>query len=168
MNFHPEISHGSLVLSQSEWLNIINGLGFDRFELIAIRIPVKESHLHTPFKEALAKIRQAEDNYKRGNWNGVAASCRVAWKTILSVSPQGDKAIEHLLAPAIGDPMRKQFALAVKRFLDVLNKGVHLEGDVKGNEPPSELQPEDALLCLHPYTVVTAYLSLIYKQSDLP
>ena len=45
-------------------------MGLDRYELIVIRVPVASSHLHKPFADALAKIREAEGQYTRGDWNG--------------------------------------------------------------------------------------------------
>jgi hypothetical protein len=66
------------------------------------------------------------------------------------------------LAPAIGDPRRKDFAAAlIKGLNDVGNKAVHLEGDVKAGTPPADLSPEDALLCIHWYAAVIGYLSSV-------
>jgi hypothetical protein len=42
---------------------------------------------------------------------------------------------------------------------DVMNKAVHLEGDVKAGTPPADLSPEDALLCVHWYAALIGYLS---------
>jgi hypothetical protein len=122
----------------------------DRFEVISIRIPVASSHLHTPCVEAVAKIREAERQYTRGDWNGAASSCRSAWRTVLSSASSGVSPFEHLLAPVVGDPRRKAFAMAVIKGLnDVANEAVHLEGDVKKKTLPADLSPEDALLCIH-------------------
>lgn len=157
---YPKQEQGVLVIPRSTWLEHLNRLGMDRYELISIRIPVASSHLHEPLVNALAKIREAESLYTRGDWNGAVSSCRSAWRTILSSAPSSDKAFEHLLAPVIGDPRRKEFAMAlVKSLNDILNKAVHLEGDVKTGQPPAELNPEDALLCIHWYAAVTGYLS---------
>jgi hypothetical protein len=47
-----------------------------------------------------------------------------------------NKPFDHLLSSVIGDPRRKEFALAVtKGFHDLLNKGVHLEADVRMAHP---------------------------------
>ena len=157
-------NQGTLTIPQSKWLEYLNQIGNDRFELITIRIPVKSSHLHTPLVEALGKIRQAETQYLRGEWNAAAASCRAAWRTVLSAAPSGVKPFDHLLSTVIGDPRRKGFALAVtKGFHDLLNEGVHLEGDVKNGTPDSNLNAEDALLCIHLYAVVLGYLSAVTK-----
>lgn len=161
-DLYPNTQRGSLLVPHSEWIKLLNQAGLDRFELITIRIPVKESHFHTPFREALVKIREAESLYAHGHWNGAVASCRAAWKTILSATPSGGKALDHLLSPLIGDPHRKEFALAILRgFNDLLNQGVHLEGDVKSDKPPAELAPEDALMVLQLYSVMTGYLSSV-------
>lgn len=155
-------NRGALTIPQSKWLEYLNQIGADRFELITIRIPVNSSHLHTPFVEALGKIRQAETQYLRGEWNAAAASCRAAWRTVLSSAPSGVKPFDHLLSSVIGDPRRKEFALAVtKGFHDLLNKGVHLEGDVKNGTPDSNLNAEDALLCIHLYAAMLGYLSAV-------
>jgi len=151
---------GRLVIPHSEWLEQLNRTGLDRFELIAIRIPVASSHLHKPFVDAVAKIREAERQYTRGEWNGAASSCRSAWRTVLSSAPSGVSPFEHLLAPVIGDPRRKAFAGAlIKGLNDVSNEAVHLEGDVKKETLPADLSPEDALLCIHWYASVIGYLS---------
>lgn len=151
---------GALTIPHSEWLDHLNRTGMDRFEMIAIRVPVKSSHLHKPFADAVTKIREAERQYSRGEWNGAASSCRSAWRTILSGAPSGVAAFEHLLAPVIGDPRRKDFAAAlIKGLNDVGNKAVHLEGDVKTGTPPADMSPEDALLCIHWYAAVIGYLS---------
>lgn len=153
---------GRLKISHSDWLRQINDTKIDRFELITIRIPVATSHLHTPFVEALRKIREAEQQYVRGDWNGAAASCRAAWKTVLSSAPPGAKQIEHLLAPVTGDLRRKEFATElIKGFHNIQNKAVHLEGDINTGRPPSDVSPEDALLCIHWYTAIIGYLSSI-------
>lgn len=153
---------GLLTIPHSEWLEHLNRTGMDRFELIAIKVPVKSSHLHTPFANAVAKIREAESQYSRGEWNGAASSCRNAWRTILSSAPSGLSPFEHLLASVVGDPRRKDFAVAlIKGFNDVENAAVHLEGDVKKKTPPADLTPEDALLCIHWYAAVIGYLSSI-------
>lgn len=154
--------NGRLVIPHSTWLEHLNKTGMDRYELIAIRIPVASSHLHKPLVEALTKIREAERQYMRGDWNGAAASCRGAWRTVLSSTPPGVSPFEHLLAPVVGDPRRKEFALSlIKGLHDILNKAVHLEGDVKTGTPPADVSPEDALLCIHWYTAVLGYLSSI-------
>ena len=151
---------GRLSIPKSEWLDLINKTGMDRFELIAIRVPVQSSHLHKPFLDALSKIREAERQYARGDWNAAGSSCRSAWRTILSTAPQGSQAIEHLLAPVIGDPRRKEFGVALAKGLNAIgNKAVHLEGDVKTSTPPANLNAEDALLCIHWYAAVIGYLS---------
>lgn len=153
---------GQLMIPHSAWLELLNRTGLDRYELIAIRVPVASSHLHKPFSEALAKIREAERQYDRGDWNGAAASCRAAWRTVLSSAPPGVSPFEHLLAPVLGDPRRKEFAASlVKGMHDVMNKAVHLEGDVKTGTPPADLSPEDALLCIHWYAAVIGYLSTL-------
>lgn len=153
---------GSLRIPHSAWLDHLNRTGADRFELIAIRVPVATSHLHKPFADAVEKIREAERQYTRGDWSGAAASCRSAWRTILSNAPSGTPAIEHLLSPVIGDPRRKEFAMAIAKGLnDVQNKAVHLEGDVKTGTPPADLHPEDALLCIHWYSALIGYLSTL-------
>lgn len=115
---YPRTEEGRLVIPHSEWLNHLNRAGVARYELIVIRVPVASSHLHKPFSEAVAKIREAERQYDRGDWNGAAASCRAAWRTVLSVTPPSTEAIEHILAPLAGDPQRKAFA-------KVLTKGLH-------------------------------------------
>jgi hypothetical protein len=80
----------------------------------------------------LSKIREAERQYTRGDWNGAASSCRSAWRTILSSAPPGVPPFDHLLAPVIGDPRRREFAKAlIKGLNDVANMAVHLEGDPK-------------------------------------
>src|ERR1043166_1544746 len=151
---------GRLVIAPPKWLELLNQTGMDRFELISIRIPVASSHLHTPFVEAVAKIREAERQYTRGDWNGAASSCRSAWRTVLSSAPSGVSPFEHLLAPVVGDPRRKAFATAlIKGLNDVANEAVHLEGDVKKKTLPADLSPEDALLCIHWYAAVIGYLS---------
>ncbi len=160
VQYHGGTEQGRMVIPHSAWLELLNRTGMDRYELIAIRVPVASSHLHEPFAAALAKIREAERQYERGDWNGAAASCRGAWRTVLSSAPQGVSPFEHLLAPVVGDPRRKEFAAAlIKGVHDVMNKAVHLEGDVKTGTPPADLSPEDALLCIHWYTALIGYLS---------
>ena len=154
---------GRLVISRSAWLEYVNRTGLDRYELIVIRVPVASSHLHKPFVDALAKIREAEGQYTRGDWNGAAASCRSAWNTVMSSVPKGtprDQRLEILLQQVTGDPRRKKFALAVmKAFNNIVNEAVHLEGDVKAGTPSADLRPEDALLCIHWYAAAIGYLS---------
>jgi hypothetical protein len=151
---------GFFDIPHSDWIKYINRTELDRFELISIRIPVSSSHLHTPFVEAVNKIREAEQQYIRGDWNGAASSCRSAWRTVLSSAPPNTKAIEHLLAPVIGDPRRKEFAESLlKGLLDIQNKAVHLEGNIKTGTPSADISPEDALLCIHWYSAVIGYLS---------
>jgi hypothetical protein len=160
--YPEEMSEGLLVIAHSEWLQRLNQTDVDRFELVTIRIPVKSSHMHQPFADALQKIRHAEAQYLKGDWIGAAASCRAAWNTVRSATPSGEKAMDHLLAPVTGDPRRKKFAQAIIKSLgDALNSGVHLEGDVKNNVLPAELTAEDALLCIHWYSVVLGYLSSV-------
>lgn len=151
---------GRLKIVHSEWLEHLNRAGMARYDLIAIRTPIASSHLHKPFADAVEKIREAERQYARGDWNGAAASCRNAWKTVLSATPSGTQPIDYLLAPLIGDPKRKEFATVLMKGLhDILNKAAHLEGDVKTGTPPTDLQPEDALLCVHWYAAMIGYLS---------
>jgi hypothetical protein len=38
---------------------------------------------------------------------------------------------------------------------------VHLEGDVKNGTPDSNLNAEDALLCIHLYAAMLGYLSAV-------
>lgn len=158
--YEGNIEHGRLVIPHSAWLELLNRTGMDRYELIAIRVPVASSHLHKPFVDALEKIREAERQYTRGDWNGAAASCRVAWRTVLSGAPSSVSPFAHLLAPVVGDPRRKGFATAVMKGVhDVMNEAAHLEGDVKTGAPPADLTAEDALLCIHWYTAMIGYLS---------
>ncbi|MFS8085264.1 MAG: hypothetical protein ACMG6H_06505 [Acidobacteriota bacterium] len=158
--FNGSMERGSLVIPHSQWLELLNRTGQDRYELISIRVPIASSHLHKPFADAVTKIREAERQYTRGDWNGAASSCRSAWRTILSSAPSGVSPFDHLLAPVIGDPRRKEFAKAlIKGLNDVANEAVHLEGDSKDGTPPADLGPEDALLCIHWYAAVIGYLS---------
>jgi len=151
---------GRLIIPHSQWLEHLNQTGMDRFEMIAIRVPVKSSHFHKPFSDAVAKIREAERQYSRREWNAAASSCRSAWRTILSTAPSGTSPFEYLLAPVVGDPRRKEFAAAlIKGLNDIENKAVHLEGNVTAGTPPADLNPEDALLCIHWYAAVIGYLS---------
>lgn len=156
---------GRLIIPQSSWLDYVNQTGLDRYELIAIRIPIVSSHLHKPFSDAVAKIREAEAQYSRGDLNGAAASCRSAWNTVLSSVPKNtprDKRLEFLLQRVTGDPRRQKFALAVmKGFNNIINEAVHLEGDVNAGTPPSDLTRDDALLCIHWYAVAIGYLSCL-------
>lgn len=165
---YPKTENGRLVIPHSEWLGYLNRAGVARYELIAIRVPVASSHLHKPFSEAVAKIREAERQYDRGDWNGAAASCRAAWRTVLSVTPQGTKPIEHILAPLVGDPRRKAFAEVLTKGLhDILNNAAHSEGDVKTGTPPSDLKAEEALLCIHWYTSIIAYLASLHAEATM-
>lgn len=151
---------GTLKIPQSEWLRYLNNLGLERFELIAIRTPSTASQLHQPFSMAVEKIREAEREYTKGNWNAAAACCRAAWRTLLSATPPGQQALDHLLAKVVGDPKRKQFAdVLAKGLHDALNAAAHLEGDVKTQTPPTNLEPEDALLCIHWYSAMIGYLA---------
>lgn len=151
---------GWLRIPQSEWLQLINRLDLDRFELITIRVPVASSHLHKPFADAVAKIREAENLYQRGELLGAAVACRAAWNTVMSSVPPSTPKIEHMLSSVTGDPRRKEFAQAVlKGFHDVVNKAVHLEGDARTGTPPADLKSEDILLCIHWYAVAIGYLS---------
>jgi len=162
LDLYPKQERGFVVIPHSEWLKCLNQVGLDRFELITVRIPVKDSHLHAPFSEALQKIRQAQNLYVRGDWTGAVASCRSAWRTLLSAAPDQGKAFEHLLSGLIGDPRRKEFGLTVIRsFNAILNQGVHQEGDLKSATPPSDLAPEDALMVLQLYSVVIGYVSSV-------
>ena len=153
---------GRMTVPQTVWLKILEQAKVARFELVAIRTPVSDSHLYQPFSEALDKIREAERQYLRGDWNAVGASCRSALRTILSSVPPGTTPIDHLLAPVIGDPRRRAFAQAVaKGLLDVLNAATHLEGAPRAGAPPTDLQAEDARLCLHWYSTVVGYLASV-------
>jgi hypothetical protein len=143
---NSKANRGVLVIPQSEWIEYLNRGGMDRFELITVRIPIRASHSHAPFVNALGKIRQAEAQCNRGEWNAAVASCRAAWRTVLSVAPSGTQPFEHLLSSALVDPKRKGFARAVIKGLhDILNEGVHLEGDIKNEVVDSNLIREDAL-----------------------
>jgi hypothetical protein len=77
--YNGAMETGRLVVPHSQWLELLNNAGHDRYELISIRIPVSDSHRHKPFADAVTKIREAECQYTRGDWNGAASSCRSAW-----------------------------------------------------------------------------------------
>jgi hypothetical protein len=162
-------SSGTFVVPHSRWLEILNGLRLDRYELIVIRTPVEASHLRSPFSEALNKIREAEREFSKGNWNRVGVACRSAWNTVLSSVPSGtprDQRLEYLLSNVMGDPRRQKFAFAVlKGFNNVVNEAVHLEGDLKSSRVPSDLTRADALLCLHWYSTAIGYLASIASPS---
>jgi hypothetical protein len=157
--------NGRLAVPHSKWLEILNKLQLDRYELIVIRAPVAASHLNSPFSEALNKIREAEREFSKGNWNGTGAACRSAWNTVLSSVPKGtarDQRLEYLLSNVTGRLGRQKFALAVmKGFNNVVNEAVHLEGDVNSSRAPSDLTRADALLCLHWYATAIGYLASI-------
>lgn len=157
--------NGRLTIPHSKWLEILNRLRLDRYELIVIRTPVAASHLHSPFSEALNKIREAEREFTKGNWNGVGVACRSAWNTVMSSVPKNtprDQRLEHLLRNVTGDPRRQKFAFAVmKGFNNIVNEAVHLEGDVNSGRAPSDLTRDDALLCLHWYSSAVAYLAAV-------
>lgn len=84
---------GRLIIPQSAWLDCLKQIGLDRYEFIVVRIPVSSSHLHQPFVNALTKIREAEKQYTKGDWNGAAASCRSAWNTVMFSVQQAHPAI---------------------------------------------------------------------------
>ena len=160
--YSVQAQQGWLSVPQTLWLENINKLDLDRFELITIRVPVASSHLHKPFANALSKIREAEKLYSRGELLGASVACRSAWETVLSSVPPSTPKLEHMLNSVSSDPLRKEFAFAVlKGFHDVVNKAVHLEGDAKTGAPPADLRPEDVLLCIHWYSAAIGYLSQI-------
>jgi len=154
---------GRLLVPHSEWLKLLASSAITRFELIAIKVPVESSHLHKPFSAAVSKIREAEREYAKGNWNAAAACCRDAWNTILSSVPRGipkEKRFDALLTKVTGDPRRKAFAETLMKGLhDILNKAKHLEGDIQMQTEPADLKPEDALLCIHWYSTMIGYLA---------
>lgn len=153
---------GTLKIPHSQWLEIINRIGAERFEIILLRLP-SEASLKQPFAAAVEKIREAEGYFIKGNWNAVGAACRAAFRTVLSATPPNTQAIEHLLQPVANDPRRFPFAQALtKGLLNILNESTHLEGDTKTNTPPASLSRADALLCLHWYSTIIAYLSEIH------
>ena len=160
--YSAQSQQGWLNVPQAVWLENINKLDLDRFELITIRVPVASSHRHKPFADALSKIREAEKLYNKGELLGAAVACRSAWETVLSSVPPSTPKLEHMLNSVSGDPLRKEFAFAVlKGFKDVVNKAVHLEGDAKDGTPPANLKSEDVLLCIHWYSAAIGYLSQI-------
>jgi hypothetical protein len=57
-----EMSEGILVIPRSEWLQRLNQTDMDRFELVTIRIPVKLSHMHQPFADALIRFGMPRRN----------------------------------------------------------------------------------------------------------
>lgn len=159
----PNKEIGNLIIPQSKWLQLINSLERDRFEIVVIRIPTASSHLHVPFSDALDKIREAERQYLRGDWNAACASCRAAWRTVLSSTPTGKNAIDHLLDSVTSTPQRKNFAKVLAKGLhDIQNAAVHLEGDVKTATPPADMTADDALLCIHWYSTMIGYISSVY------
>jgi hypothetical protein len=163
--------HGRLTIPHTEWLKILNKLQLDRYELIVIRTPISESHLHSPFSDALNKIREAESELNKGHWNGAGAACRSAWNTVMSSVPNNirrEQRLEHLLQTVNGDPRRQKFGLAVlKGFNNVANEAVHLEGDVLTGRAPADLTRDDALLCLHWYSAAIAYLASVAADANL-
>lgn len=176
-NFHVKCEggafyteNGRLTIPHTEWLKILNKLQLDRYELIVIRTPVSASHLHSPFSEALNKIREAESELNKGNWNGAGAACRSAWNTVVSSVPNNirrEQRLEHLLQGVIGDSRRQKFGLVVlKGFNDVANEAVHLEGDVLTGRAPADLTRADALLCLHWYSAAIAYLAAVAVEAN--
>ena len=160
----PSVQNATLTMPRSEWLDRVNALNLDRFELITIRVPVAASHLHAPFSAAVEKIREAESQFNSGNWNAVGACCRAAWKTVLTASPlpKGSDHIDHFLSAVRGDPRRKDFAKVLAKGLnDIQNAAVHLEGDPKTGKPSADLSREDALLCIHWYSAIIGYFSAV-------
>lgn len=157
--------NGRLVIPHSEWLKLLARSSITRFEVIAIKVPTESSHLHKPFSLAVAKIREAEREYNKGNWNAAGACCRDAWNTVLSSVPTGtpkEKRFDALMVKVTGDPRRKAFAGAlVKGMHDILNKAKHLEGDIQTQTEPADLKPEDALLCIHWYATMIGYLASV-------
>jgi len=153
-------STGFVKVPRSDWLSLMGKSGLARFEFVVIRTPVSTSHLYLPFSAAIDKIREAETEYSKGNWNSAAGACRDAWNTVLSAVPgKKEERIETLLGHLNGDPRRKKFAAALTRGLhDILNAAKHLEGDQKDGTPPADLKPEDALLCIHWYAAIIGYL----------
>jgi hypothetical protein len=162
---YPLSGTAYLRIPHSEWLKLLNNSGMRRFELIAIHVPVSTSHLHKPFSEAINKIREAEREYLKGNWNAAAASCRDAWNTVLSTAPPQtplDQRIDYLLSNVTGDPKRKEFAKVLMKGLhDLLNQTKHLQGNVQTQSPPGDLKPADALLCIHWYSAMIGYLASV-------
>ena len=160
--YSVQSQQGWLNVPQAVWFKHINKLDLDRFELITIRVPVASSHRHKPFADALSKIREAEESYKKGDLRGAVIACRSAWETVLSVVPSGAARMEYMLSTVSADPHRHEFALAVlKGFKGVIDKGIHLEGNVKTSMPSGNLKPEDVLLCIHWYSAAIGYLSQI-------
>jgi hypothetical protein len=156
------MGQGTLRIPHSQWLEIVNRIGAERFEIILLRLPT-ETSLKQPFAAAVEKIREAESFFMKGNWNAVGAACRAAFRTVLSATPPNTPAIEHLLQPVVNDPRRYPFAQALtKGLLNILNESTHLEGDTKTNTPPASLSRADSLLCLHWYSTVIAYLAEIH------
>jgi hypothetical protein len=150
----------------SEWLKILNTGEYDRFETIILHTSLPSiGGSKEKYDSAFKRLREAQDNFNRGDWNSVGTKCRAAWLVLKTLIPktQQRQAIELLLASVMDDPKRKEFGEVVVAMLkgtnDALNKATHLEGDLH----PGDLQREDALLCLHLTAASIAYVAAVYK-----
>jgi hypothetical protein len=148
----------------SDWLKVLDSAKIERFDLITLRTYLPELPGDNVFTQAFDKLREAQDKFNRGDWNATGASCRSALRTVFSLTPQNQKAIEYVLSGVAGDPRRKSFAFSLTDgLLKVLNSATHLEGDHKTNTPPADLQREDALLCLHWTAAIISYIATVCK-----
>ena len=76
----------------SDWLDILNKNAFDRFETITIRSQVSPTGRKTEiFSDAIAKLKEAEGCFDRGDWNGVGTRCRAAWRVFKTLVPKKDQ-----------------------------------------------------------------------------
>lgn len=87
----PVYLHGDKYLSypHSEWIETLNRIGIERFDLVTLRTSLAVGQLNNVFTQAFDKLREAQDKFNRGDWNATGAACRSAMRTVLSLAPKG-------------------------------------------------------------------------------
>lgn len=156
-----------LKISHSDWITLLQQAELYRYEVITLRTPLRNLPAFVAYDECLTKLKEAQDAYDRGDWNGVGTKCRGGWNTLRSTSSDPKQAVEELLSSVTGDPRRKNFAAAVLKGLgDILNSATHLEGNLPQGTLPADLQREDAALCLHWYAMVIGYLAQVDPKAS--
>lgn len=167
MNFMFSVPHGrsgpehsEFEIPHSEWVQTLEKAALHRYELITLRTPLRGTPAYPIYDECLNMLKEAQETFNRGDWNGVGGKCRPIWNTIKGHAADQRKAVEELLNTVTGDPRRKKFGEAVvKGVIDVLNNATHLEGDPSKGTLPADLRREDAALCLHWTAALLRYLA---------
>jgi hypothetical protein len=139
--------------SQSDWVKLLRGLNWSELQLVELPLPSAASSLQ--LSRALKRFEEAQDFYRRGNWEESMSNCRKAFEALVKDTSGKDDMSQSdaAFAALVSDTEKaKRLSELARAFAPFLHLARHEQ------LPAIPITPKDAMLALQITASILAYL----------